>query len=114
MNQLPFIKPFLNLQNGKFAVAGSYDGRCVFYTTEHLKYYTQIHVRSTRGRNSKGRKITGIEPLPNEDKVLLSSNLYFYTVWKIYPPVLRHASLKFIKLKMQRRNNKIIIIIIIL
>ena len=58
-------------QNGKFAVVGSYDGRCVFYTTEHLKYYTQIHVRSTRGRNSKGRKITGIESLPNEDKVSL-------------------------------------------
>lgn len=56
-------------QNGKYAVVGSYDGRCVFYTTEHLKYYTQIHVRSTRGRNSKGRKITGIESLPNEDKV---------------------------------------------
>lgn len=53
---------------------GSYDGRCVFYTTEHLKYYTQIHVRSTRGRNSKGRKITGIETLPNEDKV---SNVLF-------------------------------------
>ena len=82
INQLPFINPFLNLQNGKFAVVGSYDGRCVFYTTEHLKYYTQIHVRSTRGRNSKGRKITGIEPLPNEDKVLSSSNLYFYTVFQ--------------------------------
>ncbi|XP_057378904.2 WD repeat-containing protein 44-like [Daphnia carinata] len=61
-------------QNGKFAVVGSYDGRCVFYTTEHLKYYTQIHVRSTRGRNSKGRKITGIESLPNEDKILVTSN----------------------------------------
>ena len=60
---------FDGLQNGKFAVVGSYDGRCVFYTTEQLKYYTQIHVRSTRGRNSKGRKITGIESLPNEDKV---------------------------------------------
>jgi len=62
---------YCSLQNGKFAVVGSYDGRCVFYTTEHLKYYTQIHVRSTRGRNSKGRKITGIESLPNEDKVSL-------------------------------------------
>ena len=62
---------YCSLQNGKFAVVGSYDGRCVFYTTEHLKYYTQIHVRSTRGRNSKGRKITGIESLPNEDKVAL-------------------------------------------
>ena len=63
-------------QNGKFAVVGSYDGRCVFYTTEQLKYYTQIHVRSTRGKNSKGRKISGIETLPNEDKVRIFK--YFY------------------------------------
>jgi hypothetical protein len=26
-------------------------------------------VRSTRGKNAKGSKITGIEPLPGEDKV---------------------------------------------
>ncbi|XP_021361869.1 WD repeat-containing protein 44-like [Mizuhopecten yessoensis] len=60
--------------NGKFAVAGTYDGKCIFYTTEQLKYYTQIHVRSTRGKNARGRKITGIEPLPGEDKVLVTSN----------------------------------------
>ena len=56
-------------QNGKFAVVGTYDGRCIFYTTEQLKYYTMIHVRSTRGKNSQGRKVTGIEPMPGEDKV---------------------------------------------
>lgn len=36
---------------------------------KQLKYYTQIHVRSTRGKNAKGSKITGVEPLPGEDKV---------------------------------------------
>ena len=61
-------------QNGKFAVVGTYDGRCLFYTTERLKYHTQIHVRSTRGRNSIGRKISGIEPMPGEDKILITSN----------------------------------------
>lgn len=61
-------------QNGKFAVVGTYDGRCIFYTTEQLKYYTQIHVRSTRGKNAKGRKISGIEPMPGEDKILVTSN----------------------------------------
>ncbi|CAN7996526.1 unnamed protein product [Ixodes hexagonus] len=61
-------------QNGKFAVVGSYDGRCVFYSTEQLKYYTQIHVRSTRGKNAQGRKISGIEPMPGEDKILVTSN----------------------------------------
>ncbi|XP_044736392.1 WD repeat-containing protein 44 isoform X2 [Chrysoperla carnea] len=61
-------------QNGKFAVVGSYDGRCIFYTTDQLKYHTQINVRSTRGRNSTGRKISGIEPMPGEDKILVTSN----------------------------------------
>ena len=29
-----------------------------------------IHVRSSRGKNSQGRKVTGIEPMPGEDKVI--------------------------------------------
>lgn len=41
---------------------------CLFIH-QRLKYHTQIHVRSTRGRNRVGRKITGIEPLPGENKV---------------------------------------------
>lgn len=61
-------------QNGKFAVIGSYDGRCIFYTTDQMKYYTQINVRSTRGKNATGRKISGIEPMPGEDKILVTSN----------------------------------------
>lgn len=60
---------------GKYAVAGTYDGRCVFFNTEErLKYHTQIHARSTRGKNSKGRKISGIEPMPGSDKILVTSN----------------------------------------
>lgn len=61
-------------QNGKFAVVGTYDGRCIFYVTDQLRYHTQIHVRSSRGRNSTGRKISGIEPMPGEDKILVTSN----------------------------------------
>lgn len=61
-------------QNGKKAVVGTYDGRCLFFDTEHLKYHTQIHVRSRRGKNSHGSKISGIEPLPGEDKLLITSN----------------------------------------
>ena len=30
--------------------------------------------RSARGKNSRGRKITGIEPMPGEDKILITSN----------------------------------------
>jgi len=36
---------------------------------QQLKYHTQINVRSTRGRNARGRKISGVEPFPGEDKV---------------------------------------------
>ncbi|KAG8184938.1 hypothetical protein JTE90_011071 [Oedothorax gibbosus] len=61
-------------QNGKIAVVGTYDGRCIFYHTEHLKYYTQILVRSTKGKNAQGRKISGIEEVPGEDKILVTSN----------------------------------------
>lgn len=61
-------------QNGKFAVVGVYDGRCIFYNTDQLKYHTQINVRSSRGRNATGRKISGIEPMPGEDKILVTSN----------------------------------------
>ncbi|XP_051155787.1 WD repeat-containing protein 44 isoform X2 [Leptopilina boulardi] len=61
-------------QDGQFAVVGSYDGRCIFYITDQLKYHTTIHVRSTRGKNSTGRKISGIEPMPGEDKILVTSN----------------------------------------
>jgi len=58
-------------QNGKFAVVGTYDGRCIFYHTEQLKYHTQINIRKKR---LTGRKITGIEPMTGEDKILVTSN----------------------------------------
>ncbi|XP_059148415.1 WD repeat-containing protein 44-like isoform X2 [Physella acuta] len=60
--------------NGRLAVVGTYDGKCIFYTTEQLKYYTMVNVRSSRGKNSKGRKITGIESMPGEEKILITSN----------------------------------------
>ena len=37
-----------------------------------MKYYTMLNVRSTRGKNARGRKITGIESMPGEEKVILS------------------------------------------
>ncbi|RHZ87168.1 hypothetical protein Glove_40g51 [Diversispora epigaea] len=64
--------------DGRMAVAGSFSGLCLFYETVGLKYNTQIYVRSTRGRNSTGKKITGIEAMPGtvpgQDKLLISSN----------------------------------------
>lgn len=55
--------------DGKVAIAGLLNGLCMFYETEGLKPSGQIHVRSSRGKNAKGSKITGIQtmavPPPN-------------------------------------------------
>lgn len=49
--------------DGKTAIAGLLNGLCVFFDTEGLKFQTQIHVRSSRGKNAKGSKITGISTM---------------------------------------------------
>ncbi|KAH6612302.1 hypothetical protein B0J18DRAFT_80649 [Chaetomium sp. MPI-SDFR-AT-0129] len=55
--------------DGNVAIAGLLNGMCMFYETEGLKLSSQIHVRSSRGKNAKGSKITGIQtmavPPPN-------------------------------------------------
>ncbi|AEO69672.1 uncharacterized protein THITE_2120360 [Thermothielavioides terrestris NRRL 8126] len=49
--------------DGKVAIAGLLNGLCMFYETEGLKLSSQIHVRSSRGKNAKGSKITGIQTM---------------------------------------------------
>lgn len=81
-NQLPdMITSVAFTPDGKTCIAGTLSGLCMFYETEGLKYQTQIHVKSTRGQNAKGSKITGIQathwpPGSNsgEVKLLISSN----------------------------------------
>lgn len=67
--------------DGKTAIAGTLSGLCILYDTEGLKAHSQIHVRSNRGKNSKGSKITGIETIqvtrqsgPPDVKILITSN----------------------------------------
>ncbi|KAI8625622.1 WD40 repeat-like protein [Xylariaceae sp. FL1651] len=67
--------------DGKTAIAGCFNGFCMFYETEGLKFLTQVHVRSSRGKNAKGSKITGIKTMdfspekPDGDvKLLVTSN----------------------------------------
>lgn len=67
--------------DGKNAIAGTLSGLCILYDTEGLKAHSQIHVRSNRGKNSKGSKITGIETIqvarpngPPDVKILITSN----------------------------------------
>ncbi|PYI32496.1 WD repeat protein [Aspergillus indologenus CBS 114.80] len=67
--------------DGRHSIAGSLNGLCNIYETDGLKAVGQIHVRSARGRNAKGSKITGIDTmtLPCNDpygevKLLITSN----------------------------------------
>ncbi|KAF6812448.1 WD repeat domain-containing protein [Colletotrichum sojae] len=62
--------------DGKTAIAGVLSGMCMFYDTEGLQHLTQLHVRSSRGKNAKGSKITGIKTMVIDDdvKVLITSN----------------------------------------
>ncbi|USP82111.1 putative WD repeat-containing protein C3H5.08c [Curvularia clavata] len=67
--------------DGKTCMAGTLGGLCLFYDTEGLKWQAQLHVKSTRGQNAKGSKITGIHatywPPGSKDgeiKLLVSSN----------------------------------------
>ncbi|USW50355.1 Putative WD repeat-containing protein WDR44/Dgr2 [Septoria linicola] len=63
--------------DGKCAMAGCLGGLCMFFETEGLRYQTQIHVRSTRGQNAKGSKITGIQAFnapAGDTKILITSN----------------------------------------
>ncbi|OAA66824.1 WD40/YVTN repeat-like-containing domain protein [Niveomyces insectorum RCEF 264] len=65
--------------DGKTAMAGLLNGFCVVLETDGLKPLTQIHVRSSRGRNAKGSKITGIVTMtpprgkPTDALVLITS-----------------------------------------
>ena len=63
--------------DGKYAMAGCLSGLCMFYETEGMKYQSQVHVRSTRGQNAKGSKITGIQAYNDsrgDVKLLITSN----------------------------------------
>ncbi|KAI9718020.1 MAG: hypothetical protein M1812_004278 [Candelaria pacifica] len=81
-NQLPdLITAVAFTPDGKTAIAGCLGGLCLFYETEGLKYQTQLHVRSSHGRNAKGKKVTGIVAInhPPDDpdgevKLLITSN----------------------------------------
>jgi WD repeat-containing protein 44 len=67
--------------DGKTSIAGTLNGLCILYDTEGLKAHSQIHVKSARGKNSKGSKVTGIDTIaiPRENgesdvKLLITSN----------------------------------------
>ncbi|EYE94084.1 WD40 repeat domain-containing protein [Aspergillus ruber CBS 135680] len=67
--------------DGQYAIAGCLNGLCIIYQTDGLRPVDQMHVRSARGRNARGSKITGIDTIslpPNDSnadvKLLITSN----------------------------------------
>ncbi|CAJ0583099.1 unnamed protein product, partial [Mesorhabditis spiculigera] len=70
--QVKFITALAFAKNGKFAVVGTYNGRCYFYTADQLKYHTVVDARSSRGKNARGHKVTGLAV--HGDKLLVTSN----------------------------------------
>jgi len=69
-----FITAVAFAEDGKTSIAASYNGKCTFFDTDGLKWKTQIHVHSSRGKNRKGKKITGMEVMPGGAKMLITSN----------------------------------------
>ncbi|PFH57858.1 hypothetical protein XA68_14477 [Ophiocordyceps unilateralis] len=76
-----FITAVAFAPDGKTAICGLLGGQCMFYETEGLNFQFHIHVRSSRGKNAKGSKITGIRTArvsPDSEegdvRVLVSSN----------------------------------------
>ena len=59
---------------GRLVIVGDHEGKATFFDTEGLRWVTQIHVRSRRGRNSKGKKISGIRVMPDQESILITSN----------------------------------------
>ncbi|CAO1625514.1 unnamed protein product [Sympodiomycopsis kandeliae] len=51
--------------SGSTAIAGTFAGALLFYSTEDLSYQSSIAVRSSSNKHSRGRKITGIEAINN-------------------------------------------------
>lgn len=82
--------------DGLTAIAGCFGGQCLFYETDGLNFQSQMHVRSSRGKNSKGSKITGIQSflLPSniryqgsfdsETKLLISTNDSRVRMYNLY------------------------------
>eukprot|EP01083_Nonionella_stella_P071189 191090_1 len=60
--------------SGDKCVAGLFNGQCIFYQTNGLKYFTQVDCRNRRGKYSKGRKVTGLSFSPNGKYLLVTTN----------------------------------------
>ena len=64
--------------DGKSAIAGTYLGQAAFFDIDSFQYRATLLAASSRGKNSRGRKITGLKAIPsadsNHDRLLITTN----------------------------------------
>lgn len=60
--------------DGEYTTAGLYNGQVVIYHTDQLKYRTLIDCRNRSGRNSAGKKVTGLNFSPDGLYLLVTTN----------------------------------------
>eukprot|EP01029_Cantina_marsupialis_P006757 TRINITY_DN1745_c0_g1_i1.p1 TRINITY_DN1745_c0_g1~~TRINITY_DN1745_c0_g1_i1.p1 ORF type:complete len:544 (-),score=126.51 TRINITY_DN1745_c0_g1_i1:211-1842(-) len=60
--------------DGERTVAGLYNGKCYFFQSDGLRYFTHIDCRNRRGKDSKGRKVTGLEFTDEGRALLVTTN----------------------------------------
>jgi WD40 repeat protein len=63
--------------DGYVAMTGSIDGKWALFALrdkEGFRNLTRMDVRSRRGKNSKGHKVTGMSVHPEHDRVLITTN----------------------------------------
>ncbi|GAA5871441.1 hypothetical protein JCM3774_005601 [Rhodotorula dairenensis] len=65
-------------RDGKFAIAGSFVGVCIFLEVENFRFHSMFAAKSTRGKNVKGKKVTSLCPFPlpstTGDRLLVTTN----------------------------------------
>ncbi|GAA5853934.1 hypothetical protein JCM8547_008162 [Rhodosporidiobolus lusitaniae] len=65
-------------RDGKLAIAGSFVGICMFFEVETFRYHSQFAAKSSRGKNSKGKKVTSLCAFPRQtsagERLLVTTN----------------------------------------
>ncbi|GJN94192.1 hypothetical protein Rhopal_007266-T1 [Rhodotorula paludigena] len=65
-------------RDGKLAIAGTFAGAVMFFEVETFRYHAQFAAKSSRGKNSKGKKVTSLTPFPlpssTGERLLVTTN----------------------------------------
>ncbi|GAA5982767.1 hypothetical protein JCM10908_006777 [Rhodotorula pacifica] len=65
-------------RDGKFAIAGSFVGVCIFLEVENFRFHSMFAAKSSRGKNVKGKKVTSLCPFPlpstTGERLLVTTN----------------------------------------